>query len=517
MIDPATSAKIPGMDASSAGSAASHRSDAKAGNGFYDALSNAGNSGRSRQGREGGETGQTLDGDATAGVEAAVTETKATKQGRPLIDVSQSALSRASAATSARAATAGDAANEAATEAAGGDTSVDSTVPGRKTAKAVAGHPAATGNGATGETLDAGQVAAVVKHVQTAKGDKAERTDKPTGEAGTETETEAPTDGEAESTPGGKASDLGDVLTLLSNAATTAPQAGQANLRADRTTTGRTASDDMAAVNASSGDARTTRTVESGDLPSVETAEADTAEADRSFRFLRADGKGQAMSMRVGQSDGETVKYDIGSPKDSGQTVAVLDARRYIAPASTNAAGLTAAMMGDSEWASAMLPGSELANAASQSSSGKVVNTLKLQMSPIELGNVTATLRLSGEELSVQITVETHAAYKQLNGDQNDMLKALRAHGFAVDQIQISVNVAAADRADSGQSGAQGQATGQQAQGGAQGGNGSGGERRTAPMPGESAIGMGKTADDTSAVQTASGGAGASRPGHVYL
>lgn len=512
MIDPATSAKIPGMDASLAGSAASQRSDAKAGNGFYDALSNAGHSGRSRQDREAGATGQTLDGDAAAGAEAGATETKATKPGRPLIDVSQSALSRASAANSARGATAGDAATEAATEAAGDDTPADRTAPGRKAAKAVAGQAAAAGNGATGETLDAGQVAAVVKHVQTAKGDKAERTDKPTGEA----ETEAPTDGEAETTPGGKASDLGDVLTLLSNAATTAPQAGQANLRADRTTTGRTAGDDMAAVNASSGDVRTSRTVESSDLPSVETAEADTAEADRSFRFLRADGKGQALSMVVGQSDGETAKYDIGSAKDGGQTVAVLDARRYIAPASTNAAGLTAAMMGDGEWASAMLPGSELANAASQSSSGKVVNTLKLQMSPIELGNVTATLRLSGEELSVQITVETHAAYKQLSSDQDDMLKALRAHGFAVDQIQISVNVAAADRADSGQNGAQGQSTGQQAQGGAQGGNGSG-ERRTAAMQAENGTGTGKTADDTSALQTASGGAGGSRPGHVYI
>ncbi|PPJ47795.1 flagellar hook-length control protein FliK [Rhizobium sp. KAs_5_22] len=506
MIDPATSAKIPGMDASLAGSAASHRSDAKAGNGFHDALSNAGHSSRSRQDRENTTTGQAPEGDAAAGADAEASDAKATKPGRPLIDVSQSALSRASAASSARGATV----DEAATESAADDMPADGTVPGRKTAKPVAGHPAAGGNGASDETLDAGQVAAVVKHVQTAKGDKTERTDKPAGEG------ETAVDGEAEVAPDGKASDLGDVLTMLSNTTTAAPQAGQATPRADGKTTSRAAAGELAVVEASSGDMRTSRTAESGELPSVETAETETADADRSFRFLRADGKGQAVSMRVGQSDGETAKYDIGSPKDGGQTVAVLDARRYIAPASTNAAGLTAAMMGDGEWASAMLPGSELANAASQSSSGKVVNTLKLQMSPIELGNVTATLRLSGEELSVQITVETHAAYKQLSGDQDDMLKALRAHGFAVDQIQISVNVAAADRADSGQSGAQGQSTGQQAQGGAQGGNGSG-ERRGAALQAENGTGTGKTADDTSALQTASGGAGGSRPGHVYM
>ncbi|MBW8300472.1 MAG: flagellar hook-length control protein FliK [Hydrogenophaga sp.] len=512
MIDPAIAPKIPSMDASLAGSAASQRSDAKAGNGFHDALSNAGHSRRSRQDHDEATTGQIPDADAANGAETQISEPKATKPARPLIDVSRAALSRPTAANTAGEAPTADAAAEVAAD----DVPENGTLPGRKVAKPVAGQSAVTGKTTPGETLDAGQVAAVVKHVQVAKGDKAERADKPAGDADAVTEGEA----EAEAAPDGTAPDLGDVLTLLSNATASggsAPQAGQAPSRADHTTAGRTAGDDLAAVTASSGDVRASGTADAGDLPAVETAETDAAEADRSFRFLRTDGKGQALSMRVGPSDGETVKYDIGSPKDSGQTVAVLDARRYIAPASTNAAGLTAAMMGDGEWATAMLPGSELANAASQSSSGKVVNTLKLQMSPIELGNVTATLRLSGEELSVQITVETHAAYKQLSGDQNDMLKALRAHGFAVDQIQISVNVAAADRADAGQSGAQGQPTGQQAQGGAQGGNGSSGERRTAPMPAESGIGMGKTADDTSTIQTASGGAGASRPGHVYI
>ncbi len=509
MIDPATAPKIPSMDATLAGSASSQRSDATAGNGFYDALSNAGQSGRNRLDNDEATAGRTLEADAATGDEAQVADTKVAKPNRPLIDISRTALSRATAANDAGEAAAGTAASEAA----GDDVAAAGAADARKAKKALAGQLAGAGNGTTAETLDAGQVAAVVKHVQVSKGDKAERADEEIGEA----DAGADVDGTAEATPAGTASDLGDVLTLLTNTAASTPQAAQASSRADRTSVaGQTAAGDLAAITASTGDARASRAAETADLPSVETAEADTAEADRSFRFLRADGKGQALSMVVGQSDGETAKYDIGSAKDGGQTVAVLDARRYIAPASTNAAGLTAAMMGDGEWASAMLPGSELANAASQSSSGKVVNTLKLQMSPIELGNVTATLRLSGEELSVQITVETHAAYKQLSSDQDDMLKALRAHGFAVDQIQISVNVAAADRADGGQSGAQGQSTGQQAQGGAQGGNGSG-ERRMAALQAENGTGTGKTADDTSALQTASGGAGGSRPGHVYI
>lgn len=533
MIDPASAPRIPSLDTSLAGSAASQRSEAKGSNGFHDALSNAGHSGRNRQDREDTVAGGEREAETTPDGQAEGAETRATKATRPLIDVSGAALSRPNTAatvagrpsTAATAAPAGEAAtNEAGqggteTQAIAADAPVSGTVAARKVARNLDDLAANPGNGATGETLDVAQVAAVVQHVQVAKGDKTERAVK-SAHSG-ETDTASETDTKAEAEAGGEAtsalvaSDLGDMLTLLTHAAATAPQVAP---RADRATS-RSAAGDATAVVASSSELRTAGIDAKADLPSVDAADAGTAsatEADRSFRFLRADGKGQALAMRVGPSDGETVKYEIGQAKDGGQTVAVLDSRRYIAPASTNAASLTAAMMGDGEWASAMLPGSELANAASQSSSGKVVNTLKLQMSPIELGNVTATLRLSGEELTVQITVETHAAHKALSEDQGDMLKALRSQGFTVDQIQVTLNVGAADRADSGQTGAQGQSSGQQAQGGAQGGNGNN-ERRTATTQADGGTGMGKTADDASALQATPGGTGASRPDHVYI
>lgn len=535
MIDPASAPRIPSLDTSLAGSAASQRSDAKGSNGFYDALSNAGHSGRNRQDREDTVAGGEREAETKPDGQAEGAETRATKATRPLIDVSGAALSRPNTAatvagrpsTAATAAPAGEAAtNEAGqggteTQGIAAHAPASGTVAARKVARNLDDLAANPGNGATGETLDVAQVAAVVQHVQVAKGDKTERAVKSVhsgetdaaSETETETDTKAEAGGEATSAP--VASDLGDMLTLLTHAAASAPQVAP---RAERAV-GRSAAGDATAVVASSSELRTAGVDAKADLPSVDAADAGTAsatEADRSFRFLRADGKGQALAMRVGPSDGETVKYEIGQAKDGGQTVAVLDSRRYIAPASTNAASLTAAMMGDGEWASAMLPGSELANAASQSSSGKVVNTLKLQMSPIELGNVTATLRLSGEELTVQITVETHAAHKALSEDQGEMLKALRAQGFTVDQIQVTLNVGAADRADSGQTGAQGQSSGQQAQGGAQGGNGNN-ERRTATTQADGGTGMGKTADDASALQATPGGTGASRPDHVYI
>ena len=549
MIDPSSAPKISSMDASLAGSASSQRNDAKAANGFDDALSSAGHSGRNRQDRADAVYGGETEAEEARGAEAEGAETRATKGTRPAIDVSGAALPRPSiagtvvgrATTAAAAAAAGRTTTAiaattdtpaAATDAAqrrtgpqalGEDGPATDIAAARTAARNLDSPLANPANGTTGETLDGPQVAAVVQHVQAAKGDKTERAVKSVHgvetDAASDTDTDPDTNIETEAgtaaTGVPAASDLGDMLTLLTHVAASAPQVAP---RADHATARAAASEATAAV-ASSGALSAAGVEAKADLPSVDAADTGTAgatEADRSFRFLRADGKGQTLAMRVGPSDGETVKYDIGSAKDGGQTVAVLDARRYIAPASTNAATITAAMMGDGEWASAMLPGSELANAASQSSSGKVVNTLKFQMSPIELGNVTATLRLSGEELTVQITVETHAAHKALSEDQGDMLKALRAQGFTVDQIQVSLNVAAADRADSGQSGAQGQSSGQQAQGGAQGGNGNN-ERRTATTQAESGTGMGKTTDDASALQATPGGAGASRPGHVYI
>lgn len=545
MIDPSSAPKISSMDASLAGSASSQRNDAKAANGFDDALSSAGHSGRNRQDRADAVSGGETEAEEARGAEAEGAETRATKGTRPAIDVS-AALSRTSIAgtvvgraTTAAAAAAGrtttaiaattdtpaaatDAAqSDTGTQALGEDGPATDIAAARKAARNLDSSLANPANGTTGETLDGAQVAAVVQHVQAAKGDKTERAVKAAHGGDTDAASDTDTDTNTETEAGAAAtgvpagSDLGDMLTLLTHAAASAPQVAP---RADHATA-RAAASEATAVVASSGALSAAGAEAKADLPSVDTADTGTAgatEADRSFRFLRADGKGQTLAMRVGPSDGETVKYDIGSAKDGGQTVAVLDARRYIAPASTNAATITAAMMGDGEWASAMLPGSELANAASLSSSGKVVNTLKLQMSPIELGNVTATLRLSGDELTVQITVETHAAHKALSEDQGDMLKALRAQGFTVDQIQVGLNVGAADRADSGQTGAQGQSSGQQAQGGAQGGNGNN-ERRTATTQAESGTGMGKATDDASALQATPGGAGASRPGHVYI
>ncbi|GEO85244.1 MULTISPECIES: flagellar hook-length control protein FliK [Alphaproteobacteria] len=512
MIETALAPKVTSAETTLTGNTASQRADTEAGNGFFNALSNAGHSGRKgAQHEDKGDVASPATGDG-AETEVKATEADSARPSRPLIDLSRTSLSRAASVTSAETATAGDAGAEETT------TADASPVAVRKTTKGGNGAPITIGATATAEALGAGQAATVAQHAQTTKGAKAQKSDEPADTGEVETTITAETD----ETSATQVSEIGDVLTLLNGTAVSAEQAAfTAPARIAAATDGAVVTEATEEIQITRAMVRSELSSNAGtasETTTEATTEATTADADRSFRFQRADGKGQTLQMSVGSSDGEMTKYDIGAAKDAGQTVTVLDARRYIAPASTNAAGITAAIMGDGEWASAMLPGSELANAASQSSSGKVVNTLKLQMSPIELGKVTATLRLTGDELSVQLTVETHAAYKALRDDQGDMLKALKAHGFAVDQVQISLAVGSGDRADGGQTGAQGQQTGQQANGGAQGGSGSGERREAQTQAGTSrASGAEKTSDDTSAAQAGVGGAGASRSGDVYL
>lgn len=162
---------------------------------------------------------------------------------------------------------------------------------------------------------------------------------------------------------------------------------------------------------------------------------------DATFRFSSAkSGGARSMDMTIRNNDGRAefeVKENASRITDN---VTVLDSRRYIGLAtSTNASALTGLIAGDSEWASAMQPGSSLSNAAAQSSSGKVVHTLKLHMTPIELGSVTMSLRMVGDELAVHMVVENNAAYKKLQDDNKSMLDALKAQGLTVDTITISI------------------------------------------------------------------------------
>lgn len=167
-----------------------------------------------------------------------------------------------------------------------------------------------------------------------------------------------------------------------------------------------------------------------------------SADTDQIFRFARSDGKAQAVSMNVGSDvDKMAIKNDIPVVGAKAETVTVVEARRYLGLApSSNAAAVTSQIVSNPEWAKTLQPADVGATSSAQASTGKVLNTLKIQMHPIDLGTVTATLRLKEDELHVELKVETGGAFRQLSDDQNDIVKSLRSQGFAVDQVNIVFN-----------------------------------------------------------------------------
>jgi len=199
----------------------------------------------------------------------------------------------------------------------------------------------------------------------------------------------------------------------------------------------------VAADSTVKGDASELADTDGGGLPQSET--------DKLFRIARADGKGRDLDLSLSGSGDRATLRDANPTGPRGEGVTVVEARRYIGLAQTsNAAAVTTAITQDPEWVTSLSATSGIGH--EQAATGKVVNTLKIQMNPIELGLVTATLRLHGDALVVSLQVETGEAYRQLSDDQDAIVRALRAQGFAVDQV--SVQLSPVDRSANAQGGA---------------------------------------------------------------
>lgn len=63
--------------------------------------------------------------------------------------------------------------------------------------------------------------------------------------------------------------------------------------------------------------------------------------------------------------------------------------------------------------------------------------SLKIQLHPAELGMVTATLRFAGEQLSIELQVENHEAYRHLSSDSDTIVNSLRGLGYEVDRVTV--------------------------------------------------------------------------------
>ncbi|MCO6187111.1 flagellar hook-length control protein FliK [Rhizobium sp. L1K21] len=193
----------------------------------------------------------------------------------------------------------------------------------------------------------------------------------------------------------------------------------------------------------------------------------DAASGGTTFRFERADGKGVPVEMQIGGLE-DGADLETGQNAGKVETVTVLDSRRYLAPADINATNIVGGMTGDKTWTSVLKTVSTAqVPVIPPEKMVAEVNTLKIQMHPQDLGTVTATLKLKGDDLIVNMSVHTAEAYSQLNADKDKIMQSLKSQGFSVDQINIQLT-AAPDKVQQSASSQQHQ-DGQQMQGGANG------------------------------------------------
>jgi flagellar hook-length control protein FliK len=109
--------------------------------------------------------------------------------------------------------------------------------------------------------------------------------------------------------------------------------------------------------------------------------------------------------------------------------------------------------------------------------------SLKIQLHPAELGMVTATLRFAGEQLSVELQVENHGAYRRLTSDSDTIVSSLRDLGYDIERVTVlqpPLAATPANRSDTGASmpSPQGRAPEQPDTGTTSGGNGGTGGRQ---------------------------------------
>ena len=164
-------------------------------------------------------------------------------------------------------------------------------------------------------------------------------------------------------------------------------------------------------------------------------------------RLVSADGKGRPVDIALAKTDKDGVTETDKPTKFD--TATVVEARRYLGfSQDSNAQTLTGAIKSDQTWTEAL----SQVNRAGLSLEGdtvKEVNTLKLQMNPGDLGNMVASLKLKGDELTVMVRVETIEAYRHLSADQDAIVRALQDQGFSIDKVSVQLTAPERTQADS--------------------------------------------------------------------
>lgn len=256
------------------------------------------------------------------------------------------------------------------------------------------------------------------------------------------------TDAEAADTPAagadaaGKAADLLQMLTAGSLAAAGQAQQAVSTKAGDAiqpSTDGGTAVSDIAGLVAGKSD---TQVGDAALAVDADGQSAATTDDTQLFRLQKAGAVAQSVdvALKTG-ADGKTETSTDPSVQTTPDTVSILDSRRFLGLAQTGNTGmLVAAMSGDKDWAGAMSGASSI-NLLDDglAPTSNVVHTLKLQLNPDNLGTVTASMRLVGDDLSIHLTVHNSAAYRELTSGSSSIVDGLRSQGFSVDNISVSI------------------------------------------------------------------------------
>jgi flagellar hook-length control protein FliK len=172
---------------------------------------------------------------------------------------------------------------------------------------------------------------------------------------------------------------------------------------------------------------------------SLENADAKKASATVNAEKAMSDSSKDQGS---NQKDERGAAANISMTDKSGTKMAgveVLEAKTFIAPtnASTNANNISQAILKSQQISSAA--SAQSSEPIYQTTQPKALNTLKIQLNPAELGVVTATMKLNGDNLQVQLRVENIEAYRLLSEDSSSIVKALKGQGFGIDQINLTL------------------------------------------------------------------------------
>ncbi len=259
------------------------------------------------------------------------------------------------------------------------------------------------------------------------------------------------TDADAADTPAagadatGKAADLLQMLTAGTIAAAAAGQAQQPVSTKAGGDTAQVSTDAGTAVSDIAGFVSAKQDTQADDAAITVDADgqsAATTDDTQLFRLQKAGLVAQSVdiALKTG-TDGKTETSTDPTDQTTPDTVSILDSRRFLGLAQTGNTGmLVAAMSGDKDWAGAM-SGATSVNLLDDglAPTSNVVHTLKLQLNPDNLGTVTASMRLVGDDLSIHLTVHNSAAYRELTSGSSSIVDGLRSQGFSVDNISVSI------------------------------------------------------------------------------